>query len=151
VGASAAKALTFGLGLPVYGVSSLDAIAYQLRQKAKKICVLVDARRNLFYGSLYTSDGSKIKRVSDYLLSPPQDILKKCTPGSWITGDGCALIEAARTKGLNIAPKSAWKPQARNVLALLEERIKARQGDDAACLVPIYLYPEDCQAVRHKA
>jgi hypothetical protein len=63
------------------------------------------------------------------------------------------LIDKAlvRSKKLTLAAAGAWKPQARHLASLLQESIKLGRGQGQANLVPIYLYPQDCQAVGLKA
>ena len=43
------------------------------------------------------------------------------------------------------ADEKWWYPQARVMAALAYERFRNKRYDDAASLLPLYLYPQDCQ------
>ena len=53
IGVAAAKGLAFGLGIPVCGVSSLEAMAYQVPEPCALLCPVMDARRNQVYNALF--------------------------------------------------------------------------------------------------
>lgn len=53
IGLTTAKTLAWALNIPVVGVSSLEALAYQGRFSPTMICPFFDARRGLVYTGLY--------------------------------------------------------------------------------------------------
>ena len=48
------------------------------------------------------------------------------------------------------ADEKWWYPQAKVMAALAYERFEKKQYDDAASLLPLYLYPQDCQVSKVK-
>ena len=57
VGLAAAKAVAAALGIPLAGVTSLDALAYPHRRRPGLLAAIVDARRAEVYWAFYRSDG----------------------------------------------------------------------------------------------
>jgi len=148
VGLSTVKAFAMATGLPVVGIPTFDIIARGIQIKGfdqcDEICVLTDARRGKVYAALYNSKG----RQSDFLLTSLEDVLKKIKGRTLFVGDALELyrkdIEKANHKCL-FADEKFWYPQARVMAALAFEGFKKKQYDDAASLLPLYLYPQDCQ------
>jgi len=72
IGFSAAKGYSEGWGIPLIGVSSLDAMAWMHRDNSPFLFPAIDARKGRFYGALYSQEG---KRVGEYLDRAPVDFL----------------------------------------------------------------------------
>ena len=68
-------------------------------------------------------------------------------------GDGVPLFREAIEKATGIkahfAGEKQMYPQAKHLVALAMKRFEAKEYDKAESLVPLYLYPKDCQ-VRNK-
>ncbi|VAX35608.1 tRNA threonylcarbamoyladenosine biosynthesis protein TsaB [hydrothermal vent metagenome] len=149
VGLATIKGLAFATNKPVIGVSSLDVLAMGVKRDGN-ICVVCDARRDLVYAALYTKKGMQLQREGDYVLSDIQSILKKVKVETILIGDGIKVFEkdirqAKQNQFIILAEEKLWKPQAKHLLLLTEERFKKRTFDNVDTLVPLYLYPEDCQ------
>lgn len=148
VGLSTVKGLAFATGKPVVGVSSLDILALNGTGDGQ-VCVVCDAKRNLVYACLYEKKGTALKKKSKYLLTDIGNVLKQVKDDVTFVGDGIPLFRAVIEKAAGIKPQFAGEkqmyPQARHLAALALERFKAKKYDDAETLVPLYLYPEDCQ------
>ena len=70
IGVSFIKGIAFGTNKPCVGVSTLEALAYNLKDYSGVICPVMDARRSQLYNALFRSDGVLIKRlVPDRLIS----------------------------------------------------------------------------------
>lgn len=163
VGLSTVKAFALGNPKPVVGISSLDALARSvMHQSADQICTLVDARRNLVYASLYEKKGGSLERSSDYMLTSLDQVLDQVEGETLYVGDAIALYREAILKKYGEAAKKHktsckalfveekfWYPQARELAKIAMERFaQGSQGpalDSIENLVPLYLYPEDCQ------
>lgn len=66
IGISLIKGLAFGTGKPVLGVSSLEALAFNLDGYDGIVCPVMDARRGQFYNALF-KDGKRL--TSDRLIT----------------------------------------------------------------------------------
>ncbi len=155
VGLSTIKGFCLASGKPVVGISSLDLIAMNIKEPSKDICVLTDAKRNMVYAAIFTRTVAGLKRKSDYLLVEPKDLLRKIKAGTVFVGDGLNLyqgiIKAYCTKmGLSFVFEKEvnWMPSARQLCTLADARFTAKKTDNIDTLLPIYLYPEDCQVHR---
>ncbi|HLF18755.1 MAG TPA: tRNA (adenosine(37)-N6)-threonylcarbamoyltransferase complex dimerization subunit type 1 TsaB [Candidatus Omnitrophota bacterium] len=149
VGLATAKAISYSLRIPIIGVASLDAIAYGVPQEDAQICVILDARRNLLYACRYEKKGGQLKRVDDYMLVPMEELLKTVKGQTVFVGDGINIGKERVLKhpGATLAAEKYGAPQAKHLIALASSRIAKKDFDEAATLVPIYLYAEDCQVV----
>lgn len=151
VGLATVKALSFATQRPIVGICSLDVLALAAARKAKgPICVVSDARRDLVYACLYEAQNGNIKQKNGYLLTPINELLKKIKKPTTFTGDGIKLFgkeikERLGTDVRLIEEEKYWHPDARDLAVLAKERFDAKKFDDADSIVPVYLYPDDCQ------
>ncbi len=148
VGLATVKGLAFATGKPVVGVPSLDVLALNVAGDGQ-VCAVCDAKRNMVYACLYQKEGAVLRRKSKYLLTDIQNVLKQVRGDVTFVGDGIPLFRAVIEKAAGIKPRFAGEkqmyPQAKNLATLALERFKARTYDAPETLVPLYLYPEDCQ------
>ena len=159
VGLSTVKALAMATGKPIVGIPSLDALALNVvDESCDEIATIVDARRNLLYACIFKKQRGGLKRTSDYLLTNVADFLNHVGGTTLFVGDGVALYrehieqaykEAARKRKTPcravFADKNDWLPQAKKLSVLAHRRFIKKEYDDIDKLVPIYLYPADCQ------
>ncbi len=167
VGLASVNAFAMAIAKPVVGVPGLDVIARGVTGlPCDEICVLSDARRGMVYASIYGStrfarspqvarDVKNLKRTSDYMLCDIKTVLDKVHGKTLFTGDGvglyrndiiCAYKECGSTVCKPVfAPQKLWSPQAKRLAQIAFERLAAKDYDDMERLVPLYLYPADCQ------
>lgn len=155
VGLSTAKGLAYALGKPLIGIPSMDAAAMNVKKgSADQICVMMDARRNMVYTAVYECFEEGIGLVSDYMLTDPRKIFQFLKGDAAFVGDAVPLYQEqiemqARQKTAGFAPvwtpEKYWFPSAKNVAVLARARFERRDFDNIDTLVPLYLYPEDCQ------
>ena len=142
VGLSTVKAFAMATGRPVVGIPTLDIIANGVNEAVcDEICVINDARRDKVYACFYDPKGL---RKSDYLLTSLEDVLEKARGKTLFVGDAVGLYRNSISKFL-FAEEKYWYPQAKVMAALAYERFREKLYDDAASLLPLYLYPQDCQ------
>ena len=168
VGLATIKGLAFSLNKPIVGVGSLDIIAHSPRNKAGlptglptgeagRICPLVDARRSLVYSALFCIENGQLKRKSRYLLIPIKELLAKFNPQAKVlfSGDGLLLyrddIEKKLKASASFAEESFWYPLPENLLFLAREKIANKEFSDLHTIVPLYLYPKECQIANSKS
>jgi len=178
VGLSTVKAFAMSTNKPVVGIPSLDIVAHSLPLVGRvregglaydEICVINDARRGNVYACIYGPKGRSssrtltVVRKTDYLLTTIENVLDKVHGSTLFTGDGLKLyrkdIEVAYQKFHSkkgsackclFADEKWWYPQAKVMAALAWERFSRKEYDDAAKLLPLYLYPQDCQVAQVK-
>lgn len=74
IGAATAKGLAQSLDVPIVGVSSLDALAYNVREFKGIICSMIDALRGNVYTAFYRG-GYEINRLKDVSLEEVSEVI----------------------------------------------------------------------------
>jgi len=122
-GLAAAKSLAQVLNIPITGVSTLEAVAYDLVKVRGTVAAICDAVRGEVNFALFTSDSKKLRRISDDMVVTEKrlgELLKQ------IKGEiHIASAEDALPKGVNVA-------------FLGMDRINAGQADDVLKMTPKY-------------
>jgi tRNA threonylcarbamoyladenosine biosynthesis protein TsaB len=142
-------ATIYGLNLnynkPVVGISSLDIIANNVKDYEGPICVIVDARRSLLYSCIYHKTKNGLKKCSPYLLIEPEVLVKRLPKNCLITGDGLKAY-CDKFKKFLLLGEIYWYPHQDSLLDLALDIIK-KSGLDKfnKKVLPLYLYPKDCQ------
>ncbi len=98
IGIAAVKGLCQGAGIPCRGVSTLEALAYNLQGIEGYIVPVLDARCQQVYTALFYSDGESIRRVEpDAAMSVAQraDLLMPLQGKIYLVGDGAPLLQSA--------------------------------------------------------
>ena len=119
IGIAAAKGLAWGADKPIYGVSTLFAMAHHIQDENVCICPVMDARRSEVYNAKFEiRDGQLIRlcpdraiTLSDLLLEAQQD-----DKPYYLLGDGAQMCYARFAElsiPVRIAPtpllhQSAW-------------------------------------------
>ncbi|MBC8059334.1 MAG: tRNA (adenosine(37)-N6)-threonylcarbamoyltransferase complex dimerization subunit type 1 TsaB [Clostridiaceae bacterium] len=145
IGIATVKGLSAGTGKPFLGVSSLDALAYNMAFTTGIICPILDALRGNVYTALYKFQGATLERITDYLVISLEELitlLKEHESPYTFIGDAVhiyknTLIEALPNVQfapvhLNLVRASALGELGLTFLAL-------GQQDDINSFAPLYL------------
>ncbi|MDP2921751.1 MAG: tRNA (adenosine(37)-N6)-threonylcarbamoyltransferase complex dimerization subunit type 1 TsaB [Candidatus Omnitrophota bacterium] len=148
IGVSAVKGFGIATGKPCIGVASIDAIALNAVKDGVAIIPVIDAKREQVYAAIYCKKGGRLERKTEYLLLSVEKLMKKVKGRAVFLGDGLVLYKD-KIKSLNkeavFLEDKYWYPCAGNLIKLGLSKIKKAKKPDLAKLVPLYLYPEDCQ------
>ena len=87
IGVATIKSLCYALDKPIVGVSTLEAVAYNLRWTNGVICPLLDARRSEVYGAIFEG-GSEWQRLSEDLCLSLDAFLDRLDP---LTASDCLI------------------------------------------------------------
>jgi tRNA threonylcarbamoyl adenosine modification protein YeaZ len=132
VGLVTAEALSDSLGIPSYGVCTLDAIGLAVAEHGK-VLVATDARRREVYWGFYDKgmrvDGPSVCKPADLVL--PDDIVAAA-------GDGARLY--GEVFGLPLVPAALYPPGG-ELAALAASRVRDRAPSEK--LTPLYLRRPD--------
>ncbi len=114
IGVATAKGLAHGLGVPLVGVSTLDAIAHRSSGDGL-IGVVGDAMRGEIYPALYRRTGARVERLTPDRVARPTDVAGEWAAlGESITllGGGlakhAAVFEHALGRRARSAPAARW-------------------------------------------
>jgi len=144
IGISTVKGLVQGLGIPVVGVSTLDSLAANLPYADKIICPVLDAKKKEVYTALYKINKETSKRLTDYLVIPPQKLIEMILEPTIFLGSGLKLYleqikQSLKDKEVYFAHSSLWLPRASNLALLGLRELKAGKQEDIYSFTPLYL------------
>ena len=91
IGAATLKGMAFGTGKPCVGVSTLEALAYNMRSHKGMICPVMNARRSQVYTAIFESDGGELVRVTEDMAIGADDLDQKLSQYNapiYLCGDG---------------------------------------------------------------
>lgn len=145
VAVSEAKGIALSLGLPIFGLSSLDIVAAQHAYLNGTLCAVLEAGRGRLGAAFYKVKAGKFKRESDYLNVTVAELCAKVDHPVFIAGELKAeqRAELSTTLGKN-ALLLGTAASLRRIGFLAEiawQKLQAGEaGDDLANLEPIYLH-----------
>ena len=109
IGAATIKGLAFAQNKPCAEVSTLVAIAYNLRFHKGLICPVMNARRSQVYTALFRSDGQTLERLCDdcaISISELDDMLASYGEEVALSGDGYDICaEGLKKTALRFVPE----------------------------------------------
>ena len=91
IGAATVKGLAFDTQKPCIGVSTLEALAYNLNHVNGLVCPVMNARRKQVYTALFRMQNGVAERLlpdSAIAITELDDILKKHSEPVYLVGDG---------------------------------------------------------------
>ena len=144
IGVSAAKGLAWPLDKPCAGVSTLEAMAWQLSGMDGVVCAAMDARRQQVYNALFEMQDGKPVRISPdraISLDDLQAELANVEKTQIMVGDGAHLCYNAFRKcgyPVKMAPPHLQYQTAWGVARCALEQAREDKLTDAAGLIPNY-------------
>jgi tRNA threonylcarbamoyladenosine biosynthesis protein TsaB len=153
VGASTIKGLALATGRPVVGVSTLEALAFNIIDSKMLICPMLDAKKNQVYTALYRAGHDNVlEKRENERVTDIEEFLESIDEETIFVGDGS--IKNAELIG-DILPGRSCFASACNqyvraaAVGLLGKR-KYYEGDilDLITFTPIYLRPSEAEMKR---
>jgi N6-L-threonylcarbamoyladenine synthase len=162
IGVSAAKGIAQGLGVPLRGVNTLDAIAERFAGRSGLVGVVGDAMRREVYPALYRFAGGSIERLTGDAVATPADVAEEWArlgEPLLISGNGlkkyAEVFRDAMGDAATFAPEALWTPTGESLLTASWRALSLglEQGDgDVASLLPVYTRLSDAEeAERQRA
>ena len=142
IGVSAAKGFAWGAELPVYGVSTLQAMALGLGIHSGHICCCMDARRNQVYNAIFRAEDGVLTRVCEdraIALADLKTELAQLDGPIYLVGDGAALAHKNLGMELILPPEHRLHQRASGVALAAIEAMARGESADGAALQPNYL------------
>ena len=156
IGASTIKGLAFGTSIPCIGVSTLEALAYNLIGYDGLLCPVMNARRSQVYNAIFRCQDGVLTRLCDDRAIPIAQLCQELmelepTLPVYLTGDGYDITYPALSAlGDRLRPTPvAQRPQsAYSVAQIARKQYEAGERTSDVDMVPVYLRP--CQAERER-
>ncbi|MBN2382618.1 tRNA (adenosine(37)-N6)-threonylcarbamoyltransferase complex dimerization subunit type 1 TsaB [bacterium] len=152
IGLTTAKSLAFGLGCPIVGLSSLEALAYNLLPLLSGptwIIALLDAKRSEVYAcSFFWSDGT-LEQKTDIVLTSVATLLEELPENVFFCGTGAyayrdRIQEKVGYDRMMIDQRFLF-PQALTIARLAKLRYDRGMIDSAHTLMPLYIRAPDAK------
>ena len=145
IGVAAAKGFAWGQQLPLYGVSTLEAMALSLGAWDGYVCPVMDARRSQVYNALFKVSCGECTRVREDRAISLKDLgedLQTLEKPVFLVGDGSILCYNSLLEcNANLVLPQEHRMHQRAVGAALCARKKILAGEEGngASLTPNYL------------
>lgn len=142
---AAVKGMAMGAELPCVGVSSLEALAYNLRGFSGVAAAVMDARRGQVYAAIFDlCDGQVTRRREDMAISIDQlgEMLEKEEKPVFLVGDGALLCYNTlleKLPNIRLAPAHLRLQRASSVAACGLQSYRRDGGQHCGGLLPGYL------------
>ena len=154
IGVASAKGLAQGLGVPLWAVGTLDAIAQGFANRDVTLAVVGDAMRGEVFPTLFRCGGGRVVRLGDDHVSKPQPAALEWaalnTP-LLLVGNGLRKYASVFLDALggnaDVAPEASWVPSPGGLIAAW---IAARDADElgdgvAGTVLPLYTRVSDAE------
>ena len=148
IGVATIKSLCYALDKPIGGVSTLEAVAYNLRWTNGVICPLFDARRSEVYGAIFQG-GAEWQRLSEDLCLPIDDLLdrldRSTSPDCLINFAGDGLLAYGDAVRERLGKRALFAdaifnvPRGATIAHLGRQRLQHGEGASYWTLVPNYV------------
>ena len=145
IGAAAAKGFAWGREIPLYGVSTLEAMALGLGVHQGYVCPVMDARRSQVYNALFYVNQGNVQRIASdraIALDDLKNELKNCKESVFLVGDGSNLCYNSlleEVSELVLPPEHKLHQRAVGVGLAALAMIHRNESTDAAAITPNYL------------
>ena len=142
-GMSVAKGLAFSLGVPLVGISALEASAYPYREVGYPVCSLLEAGRGQVAWARFQQTTSGWRRRTPDRVTPDQALLQATGRHTLFCGEGVATyaqrLREAIGRRAHLAPQTALTDRLHGAAAIGSARLDAGEADPLAALQPRYL------------
>jgi tRNA threonylcarbamoyladenosine biosynthesis protein TsaB len=148
IGVSTAKGLSYALEKPLISISTLKALAYQVKIDDGVIVSMLDARRMEVYSAVYDSNYNEIRETQAQILDKTSFISDLNQNNVYFIGNG-----VEKTKNLINHPNAVFienkLPSAKEMGALAYNKYRISNFEDVAYFEPYYL--KDFVALKPKS
>ena len=142
IGVGTIKSLCYALKKPIIGISTLEAIAYNLRYTDKLICPILDARKDEVYGAVFRG-GEILLRKSDDLCVPIEALLSQIDDDVIFVGDGLRrygpVVQEQFGNDVPLADPIFNVPRGASIARIGYDRLLNGQSGDYFSLTPNYV------------
>lgn len=152
IGAATVKGLAFGTQKPCIGVSTLDALAYNLNMINGLICPVMNARRKQVYTALFRCEDGVLTRLcpdSAIAIAELDELLSAYDEQVYLCGDGYAITKELLTHPIGFTPERLRHQSAFSVAQIAKAAYDVGIRTSDVEMSPTYLRPS--QAERERA
>ena len=156
IGCATVKGLAFGRNVPTAGISTLEALAYNLKGSDGIICPVMNARRNQVYNALFRFENGKLVRLCPDRAIAVKDLAEELTSDEahsskmiFLCGDGSDMTAPALpAERLGFTHPVMVHQNAYSVAMCALQAYKAGNCVTDVDLAPTYLRPSQAERER---
>ncbi|MDH3881350.1 MAG: tRNA (adenosine(37)-N6)-threonylcarbamoyltransferase complex dimerization subunit type 1 TsaB [Desulfobacteraceae bacterium] len=149
IGLSTIKGLAVASEKPVVGVSSLEALAFQVSYSRDLICPILDARKGEVYFSRHRFLNGHLKKQTKERVAPPDKAVDDLNESCLFVGNGALLYKEMileKMGGLaSIAPMIQNTIRASTMAYLSMAKFEKYDTDDIEKIMPYYIRKSDAE------
>ena len=156
IGLATAKAIAYGLGIPLVGVSTLAALALAFPLAGIYTLALMDAQKGNAYAGLYEWQDGALHEVQPVHVAPLAEAIEEAASLGrpvLLVGE-LAQKKRARLENLpanvTLAPAHLAAARASHVAQLGLSRLAAGESDDVMTLEPFYIRRSEAEVLWEK-
>ncbi|WP_378181828.1 tRNA (adenosine(37)-N6)-threonylcarbamoyltransferase complex dimerization subunit type 1 TsaB [Aquimarina sp. SS2-1] len=138
IGVSAAKGLSYGLGIPLISVSTLLSLALQVKSKEGVIIPMIDARRMEVYSAVFSNEYDQLRPIEAEVLTETsyQDYLRENKV--YFIGNGVTkFTEICNHQNAEFILKKL--PSANEMATIAYKKFLSNKFEDVSYFEPYYL------------
>ena len=149
-GIATAKGLAFSLGVPLYGIATLEALAANAPPGEAQVCAVLNARRGEVFCAFFRSSSTGPHRLGPDRLLPLRSLAEELPAGCLVIGEPPASFSGMLPPGraVRFAPPHQAYPRAAVLAALGGVAHGSSRASELTTLMPDYLRPCDAVAAR---
>lgn len=154
IGVATAKGLAHGLSCPLWGVSTLDAIAWSFSHVDATVAIVGDAMRGEVYPALFECGGGSVVRLTPERVAKPAD-----TAAEWaalgrpllLAGNGlrkyAEIFADALGENATTADEELWAPYAAGLFSAWAAQLAGDEhgSGDVGDVLPVYTRLSDAE------
>ncbi len=156
VGLATAKAMAFGLGVPVIGVGSLELVAFPVRFAPCRIVAVTDARRSEVFWARFSGGMDGVEAFGPSQVGSPAELRAELDAeldadgagaGHLLVGDGALRYrEVLAADGVEFANSALAHPSAWALVQVARSRASVSSTVPPQDVHPVYLRQPDAEA-----
>ncbi|HEX7535135.1 MAG TPA: tRNA (adenosine(37)-N6)-threonylcarbamoyltransferase complex dimerization subunit type 1 TsaB [Syntrophales bacterium] len=153
VGASTIKGLALATGKPIAGVSTLEALAFNIISPGILVCPMLDAKKDQVYTALYrTGRNYTLERIESERVTDVRGFLRRVDEEVIFVGDGAAKYAGLISEMLPGKSyfASVWHQHVRAAVVGFLGKKKYSEGDilDSVTFAPAYVRASEAETKR---
>ena len=154
IGLSTAKALCYGLSVPLVTVSTIESLAAHFPVEGARVGVLLDAQKKHAYAALYAHEDGAMRTLVEPCVAVYRDFIETLAAYAPVVlvGDIPQKRKAQLVcpAGVTIAPPELIMPRAATVARLGLEKLRRGETADAMTAEPVYIRRSEAEVLWEK-
>lgn len=154
IGMATAKTIAYALGIPIVGVPTMEALAWNCPLDGICLAAMLDAQKGNVYTARYRFEDGKLIVEEDACVRSFEDAvagLQALDRPCIIVGERQAIRDAALLTGkVRLAPPHLFAPRAASVALCAQERLLCGEADEVMQLEPLYIRRAEAEVLWEK-